>query len=43
VDLYGHLHASVILSDFAYETTPGKTILTGQTSDLADNLTRDPR
>jgi len=38
VDLYGHLHASVMLSDFAYETIPGKQILTGQILDAPDGL-----
>ena len=33
VDQYGTLHASTVLSGFAYETTPNQGILTGQVSD----------
>jgi hypothetical protein len=33
VDQYGTLHASTVLSGFAYETTPNLGILTGQISD----------
>jgi hypothetical protein len=33
IDQYGTLHASTVLSGFAYETTPNQGILTGQISD----------
>ena len=33
VDQSGHLHATVILQGFAYETIAGKAIVAGQTSD----------
>jgi hypothetical protein len=33
VDQRGILHASTVLTGFAYETNPGQAILTGQTSD----------
>lgn len=33
LDQRGNLHASTTLVGFAYETTPGKPIMTGQTSD----------
>src|SRR5580704_9449702 len=33
IDQYGTLHASTVLSGFAYETTPNLGILTGQISD----------
>lgn len=33
IDQSGHLHTSVILLGFAYETVPGRVITAGQTSD----------
>jgi hypothetical protein len=37
VDQHFNLQAGTMLIGFAYETTPGKTIMTGQTSDAPDN------
>lgn len=43
VDQHGVLHTSTILTGFAYETVPGKGILTGQTSDNPEPLAGGPR
>ena len=40
IDKQGHLQVGTMLTGFAYETTPGKTIMTGQISDGPDDLGR---
>jgi hypothetical protein len=39
VDRHGVLHATTVLSGYAYETIPGQAIVTGQTSDSPSELT----
>jgi len=42
-DGLGHVHAVTILTGFAYETVAGRGILTGQTSEMADDSGRTPQ